>query len=620
VTALSRQAVADVGSLAAAFAAGDPGSGQPGVAWGIVAEGGLAHHGGFGSRRCGGPEDGRTSGGPPDADTVFRIASMTKSFTAAAVLLLRDAGALALDDPVADHVPEVAHWSGPTADSPRLTIRHLLTMSAGLPTDDPWADRQQGQGQQEFSAFLRGGVRFAWVPGTTFEYSNLGYAILGRVVAAAAGAEYAEVLGSRLLRPLGLTATVLRAQDVPQRHLATGHRAVEGGWEPVPFDGYGAFAPMGGLFSSVRDLARWIAGLLDAFPPRDDAEGPHPLCRATRRELQQEHRAVPPRMLSTSVDAPTTLHGGAYGYGLLVEHDPLWGPVVGHSGGYPGFGSHMRWHPESGLGVVVLANSTYAPAQPVGARMLAALLTRRATAIPSTSAPRLPPGGPRVRPQLLPAAPAPGRPWPETLAACADVEVLLEAWDDGVAERLFASNVGLDEPLDRRRAGLEAVRARVGPVRGRQWFQPEHDSPAHCRWWLRAASGAVRLEIRLSPQSPPRVQSLVVVALPDPSPAFGATLRALVAVTHDPVPTWPAAVAAAGGLDAEAAGRALRVGADVAGPQQIVGLVDGDGERKATLRLTGPRGDLVMSVETDRDGAVCGFRLARAEVGYASTD
>ena len=106
--------------------------GQPGLAYGIVAGGCLVHARGVGERWLGGPV--------PDAETVFRIASMTKSFTAAAVLALRDDGALGLDDPVAEDVPELRDLS-PASDSPRLSIRHLMTMTAGFPTDDPWGRR-----------------------------------------------------------------------------------------------------------------------------------------------------------------------------------------------------------------------------------------------------------------------------------------------------------------------------------------------------------------------------------------------------------------------------------------------------------------------------------------------
>jgi len=156
--------------------------GQPGLVYGVVAGGSLVHARGLGERRLGGPA--------PDAGTVFRIASMTKSFTAAAVLALRDDGALALDDPAEDYVPALRGLRPATADSPRISVRHLLTMTAGLPTDDPWGDRQQGMPHAEFAEFLAGGVRFAWAPGTRFDYANLGYAILGAVVAAASGTSY----------------------------------------------------------------------------------------------------------------------------------------------------------------------------------------------------------------------------------------------------------------------------------------------------------------------------------------------------------------------------------------------------------------------------------------------
>ena len=159
----------------------------PGLAYGVIVDGELVHSRGIGTIRVG--EDA-----PPDADSVFRIASMTKSFTAATVISLRDEGRLALDDPIARYVPELAELRGPTRDSPVITIRHLLTMASGLATDDPWGDRQQGLDLAAFSDLLRGDLTFAWTPGTRFEYSNLGYGILGRLITNVAGAEYREVV------------------------------------------------------------------------------------------------------------------------------------------------------------------------------------------------------------------------------------------------------------------------------------------------------------------------------------------------------------------------------------------------------------------------------------------
>src|SRR5262245_4724135 len=106
----------------------------PAIAWGLTHEGELIAARGIGTLRVG--EHAR-----PDAGSVFRIASMTKSFTGAALMCLVVDGTVRLDEPVATYVPELAGWRGPTADGPPLSVRHLASMESGLPTDDPWADR-----------------------------------------------------------------------------------------------------------------------------------------------------------------------------------------------------------------------------------------------------------------------------------------------------------------------------------------------------------------------------------------------------------------------------------------------------------------------------------------------
>ena len=210
--------------------------GQPGLAYGIVIGGELVHAAGLGERHLGGP--------PPDADTVFRIASMTKSFTASAILALRDDGALRLDDLAEDYVPELRGWPLASPDSARISIRHLLTMTAGFPTDDPWGDRQQGLPLEEFATLLSRGVSFNWAPGTRFEYSNLGYAILGRVITAITGVAYPDYIRHRLLLPLGMTRTGYEAEEfeVPGQQIpgrgrrprlpALARRLVRGGVRP----------------------------------------------------------------------------------------------------------------------------------------------------------------------------------------------------------------------------------------------------------------------------------------------------------------------------------------------------------------------------------------------------
>jgi CubicO group peptidase (beta-lactamase class C family) len=553
--------------------------GQPGLAFGVVRHGELVHSGGRGVRAVLGP---RGRGTVPDADTVFRIASMTKSFTGAAVLLLRDEGALALDDEAVRYLPALAGVRPPTADSAPLTIRTLLTMAGGFPTDDPWGDRQQGLPDAEFDALLAGGLSFAWSPGTAFEYSNLGYAILGRVVAAAGGAPYRDVITRRLLQPLGLASTGFEAFEVPADRLATGHVRRPHGWEPVPFDPHGAFAPMGGIFSTVGDLARWVGEYTDAFPPRDDPEGAHPLRRSSRREQQQPTRPYLSQLAWSAVDTPPMLRAASYGFGLVVDAHPRFGAVVGHSGGYPGFGSHMRWHPASGLGVVALGNGTYAPAFALTERILDALLRAELDA----------------RTSIAPGRRAPAEPgaWPETEAAAADVERLVHAWDDEAAARLFAPNVDLDEPLALRRARIEQIRARLGPLEPDPAAGVEHTSPAHRAWWLRGPGGRLRLEIRMTPQRPPLVQSLGLLPVPEPSEDLRRAVTVLRWSLNSTMAAVPPLLAFTDDVDRAALQRLLQAGAAWAGRVEIGDVVGGDGMSDTVLRLHGTRRDLLVGV------------------------
>jgi CubicO group peptidase (beta-lactamase class C family) len=551
-------------------------AGQPGLAYGIVAAGSLVHARGLGERRLG--------GAVPDAGTVFRIASMTKSFTAAAILALRDDGALALDDPAEQYVPELRGLRPATADSPRISIRHLLTMTAGFPTDDPWGDRQQGLPPGEFAEFLRGGVSFAWAPGTRFEYANLGYAILGRVVAAAAGTGYLDFVRERLLGPLGMFQTGFEAAEFHQAQLAAGYRRDGGGWAELVPDPSGAFAPMGGIFSTVGDLARWVSGFTAAFPPGDEAAGgPHPLRRATRREMQLAQVAQPRR-------GPSRLVGDAgqasYGFGLFVEEDPVGGLIIQHSGGYPGFGSHMRWHPETGIGVIVLANSTYAGAHPLGTKMMDALLAQR------------PPAAGSHRPVRGP-APDPAGPWPETLRAQQAVSQILQSWDDAAAGRLFSENVAQDEPFAERRATIELVRQRIGAFHDDPARAAEFDSPGHCRWWLRGEHGAVQAEIRLTPERRPRVQSLTLAVPPAPDSPLGHVIEALLTFLNDNPRDLPLTLPVSGSVDSGLLTRQLRAAAAWAGRCQPSALRGGDGETRSTVELAGETARLILSVVVD---------------------
>jgi CubicO group peptidase (beta-lactamase class C family) len=531
----------------------------PGAVWGVVVDGRLAHTGSTGTVRAG--EDRR-----PDADTVFRIASMTKSFTAATTLLLRDEGHLRLDDPVGVHVPALRDWRPRTADAPPITVRDLLSMASGLATDDPWADRQQGLPLEAFDELLAAGPSLALPAGVVFEYSNLGYGILGRVITNAAGAEYRDVVRDRLLRPLGMDATGYLEDEVPEDRLAHGYARLGEELVREGRDPYGALAAMGGVFTTVRDLGTWVAGFLDAFPARDDPEGPHPLRRASRREMQQAHRAFGTVVAAHAPDAPPAVEAGGYGFGLVTNSDPDLGTFVSHAGGYPGFGSFMAWHPASGLGVIGLGNLRYAPMRgPVGE---AARDLVRAD------------GRPRRRPVAI----------PSIARARHAVDALLARWDDAAADALFAMNVDLDLPRAMRR---EAVAAAIEAVGGRLRADAARPvtsgTPAELIWWLRGERGWLRVRILGTPESTPSVQTLEVAAVVDPSPRLERTGAILLAAAADG-PALPSGVTAKDAFGAVAWARAAQAASARFGAMALGLPIAGDGATTASWDLVTERG------------------------------
>ncbi len=300
----------------------------PGAAWGIVIDGELAHAGSTGVRDV-------SSNAPVDADTVFRIASMTKSFTAMCILKLRDEGKLSLDDPAERYVPEMKGFRYPTTDSPRITIRHLLTHSAGFPEDNPWGDQQLSESEEALSRMLREGIPFSTAPGTAYEYSNYGFAILGRIVSRVSGKPYDEYVTENILRPLGMTSTTLHPSKVPPGRLAIGYRWEDARWKEEPALPHGSFGAMGGMLTTVSDLGRYVGALLGAFPPRDGPET-GPIARASLREMQQPSRPSGMRVAIDAASQAPSLTSGSYGYGLSVTQTCDFRSIVAHGGGLPG--------------------------------------------------------------------------------------------------------------------------------------------------------------------------------------------------------------------------------------------------------------------------------------------
>ncbi len=452
----------------------------PGIAYGVIVDGQLAKIGTAGLRDV-------AAQSPVDTSTVFRIASMTKSFTALSILQLRDAGKLSLDAPAERYVPQLARLRYPTSDSPRITVRDLLSHSAGFPEDNPWGDQQLAATDAELSRMIERGIPFSTAPATGYEYSNFGFAILGRIVVNVSGMPYPRYVRERVLRPLGMTSTTLQAADVSASRLAHGYRRQDGAWLEEAQLPDGSFGAMGGMLTSIADLSRWVGFMLDAWPARDGRES-GPVKRSSVREMQQVMRyngASAVRNASTGVIA---LSAGGYGYGLGNRQTCEYRMSISHSGGLPGFGSLMRWLPEYGVGIVALGNLTYTGWAGVSEAAFG-LLARS--------------GG------LSPREPQPA---PVVLTRRDQVTRLVGAWSEELADSLAAMNLYLDESKPRRRAAMAALVAEAGgDCRNEGPFVALN--ALRGSWRLRCTRSDLRATITLAPTEPAGVQFLSVTPL-----------------------------------------------------------------------------------------------------------
>jgi CubicO group peptidase (beta-lactamase class C family) len=457
----------------------------PGAAWGVIVDGQLAHTGVTGYRDV-------PSKAPVTPDSVFRIASMTKSFTAIAILKLRDEGRLSLDDPAEKYVPELKALVYPTSDSPKLTIRHLMSHAEGFPEDNPWGDQQLADTDEQLSAMITAGIPFSNAPGVAYEYSNFGFAILGRIVANVADpsgsprtAAYTKYVTENVLKPLGMTSTTLEPSQVPAGRLAHGYRWEDAQWKNEPLLANGSFGSMGGMLTTLSDLGRYVGAFLAAWPPRDGPET-GPIRRSSLREMQQVQRPAPAAVSRSG--AGVQLNSGGYGFALRITQTCAFPTVVAHGGGLPGFGTQMRWLPEYGVGLIAFGNLTYTS----WPRTFDAALDALART-----------GG--LQPRRV-------EPSPALVSARDEVAGLIVKWDDAAADRLAAVNLFLDQSKDRRRAAIESLRARVGACAAGSGFD-RVENALRGEWTMTCERGRLRVAITLAPTMPPKVQFLSVTAV-----------------------------------------------------------------------------------------------------------
>jgi CubicO group peptidase (beta-lactamase class C family) len=542
-------------------------AGTTGAAVAIVLEGEVVYVRGFGMREL-------ESKQPVDADTVFRIGSVSKTITALAVMRLRDQGKLVLDAPVATYVPALAALPSPTLDSPPVTVRHLLTMTSGLPFDDVWGAVTFGQSDAELTKLVARGLSFAGAPGARYRYSNLGFALLGKIAEVVSGQPFAELVAREIFAPLGMQASGYVTGPIPRERMAVGYQKQGDHFVPEPVDSDGVFAPAGGVYTSANDLARYAAYHLAAYPPRDDAET-GPVRRSTLREMHAGQAWARwgddfPVLQHLPNGAPS-LTAFSYGLGWAQNTTCVAEGIVQHFGFEPGYWASLRLLPVHGLGIVTLSATGNLGQEQTFESVIE--LFREHGALDRAVAP----------PSLA-------------LASARDTVVqLLAGWDAELVERTF-------DPLTQRYSFVRGFRARIETItRDHGRCRAEGDifplSATHGRFQVSCERGGIEVVVYLTPHAQPLIQTLELerrMPVTENDRAMANRLVALLA-PGDPLP----ASALAPGVDPRPLEKRLARLRGTYGNCSIEKPLWNDGSGAASFRLRCSEGALDLSLRLD---------------------
>jgi CubicO group peptidase (beta-lactamase class C family) len=314
----------------------------PGLAVAIVKDGQTVFAKGYGVRTAGDDT-------PVNEHTLFAIASNTKAFTSAALAMLVEEGKLTWDDPVRQHLPYFQLYDPYV--SQEMRIRDLLSHRSGLGTysgDLLWYGTDYSAEEVirrarhlDPAGLFRG----------SYGYSNLMFIAAGEIVSGASGVPWPEFVRGRILRPLGMSRTVLSVSELPTRdNVASPHKNLADGVVAIDWYGWDAMAAAGGIISSVSEMTEWLKLQLG----RGQWNGHQLFTEESSWEMWTVHnpRRISPQQRRTT---PST-HFRGYGLGWELK-DYLGRLVVSHGGGYDGMFSRVVLVPEEGLGVVVLTNS-----------------------------------------------------------------------------------------------------------------------------------------------------------------------------------------------------------------------------------------------------------------------
>jgi CubicO group peptidase (beta-lactamase class C family) len=450
----------------------------PGLAYGIILDGKLIH------ARFSGVSNIKDNI-PVTNHTTFRIASMTKSFTTMAILILRDQGKLSLDDHASKYIPEMAGMKYLTADAPEITIRDLMTHRAGFPEDNPYGDRQLSDKDEELINLIKEGPSFSNVAGIKYEYSNLGVSLLGTVIRNITNQPYQKFIADHIFKPLEMDRTYWEYANVPANELAHGYRWINHGYAEEELLHDGSWGGMGGLLTTIDDFSRYMSLHLSAWPPRD-GEDDGPIKRSSIREMHQMWNVDGVNAdftYATGRQCPTV---SGYGFGLRVVKDCENRTSIGHGGGLPGFGSHWLIMPDHGLGIAVFSNRTYAGWGGINFQVLDTLVALTGLQPYHVTSPILE----QRRKELV---------------------QLLPEWKDAHTSKIFAENFFTDNPVDSLRKLSKGLFEKAGIVKNFTAMSPLN----HLRGYfdIEGENAKLRIFFTLSPEHDPKIQEFRISEL-----------------------------------------------------------------------------------------------------------
>ena len=413
---------------------------------------------------------------PANKETMFRIASMSKSFTTMAILQLRDAGKLKLDDPVDQYIPAMKGQLL-TKDGAPITVRHLMSHQAGFPEDNPWGDRQLDDSEADLIALIEKGLSFSNTTGAYYEYSNLGFALLGYIIHQVSGLTYDAYIKQSILDPLGMQHTTYEYTSISKQNLAKGYRTIQGNWVNVPLLKDGIYGAMGGMITSISDFAKYLALHQAAWPERNEPEN-KVIKRSTVREMHQPYTFIGLNPNYTFPSGKKLATTTSYSYGLNWMYDAEGKTSIGHSGGLPGFGSNWRFLPEYGLGVIFFANHTYAPTSTMNLIVLDTLVQIA-----------------NLKPRAVVASPI-------LLQRQKELVQILPKWEN--LTPIFAENFFDDYLINELKAEASQLFEQAGTILSVGKIHAENQLRGYCI--LQGSKQNLKLSFTLSPENPALIQ------------------------------------------------------------------------------------------------------------------